>query len=66
MALAKPSMMFLEAIPTMPYEVSAELAATEAIALGEIEIDPFLLVFIPVHFSGTRTFYGKIPPALAR
>jgi hypothetical protein len=50
----------------MPYEVSADQAATEAMALDEIEIDPFLLVFIPVHFSGAQTFYGKISPALAR
>jgi hypothetical protein len=50
-------MMFLDAIPTMPYEVSADCAATEAMAFGDIEIVPFL---------GAQTFYGKIAPALAR
>ena len=58
--------MFLEAIPTMPYEVSAALAATEAMAFGEIEIVPFLLVFIPAQFSDAQTIYGNIAAALAR
>ena len=56
----------LEAIPTMPYEVRAERAATEAIALGEIDIVPFLFVFIPTPFSGAKVFYGNIAPAIAR
>ncbi len=50
----------------MPYEVSAECAATEAIALGEIDIVPFLFVFIPAPFLVVKAFYGNIAPAIAR
>ncbi|MFQ5922180.1 MAG: 50S ribosomal protein L28 [Anaerolineales bacterium] len=35
-------------------------------AFGEMVIVPCLLFVIPALFSDTRTFYGKIAPALAK